>query len=607
MFLSGAKSGSLLPLGWGPTRMCTLKSALTIASAALGATSAIAPAQHVERAARQERNYENPILHGDYSDPDVTRVGDDYYMTSSSFSNVPGLPILHSRDLVNWSLIGHALKAITPLDHFATPRRSGGVFAPSIRHHDGKFVIYYPDPDQGVFLVTATDPRGPWSEPVLAWKGQGIIDPAPFWDEDGTGWLVVGWAKSRAGINNLITLKRLNRDGTVVEPSGRGTVLIDGATLPPVATSIGPRDWSVIEGPKLYKRNGWYYMFVPAGGVKQGWQGVFRARSITGPYEGRNVLDQGKTPINGPHQGAWVNTARGEDWFIHFQDRDAFGRQVLLQPMKWLKNGWPVIGVDPDGDERGEPVTRYRKPALPFQPATSSVGSDDFDRGLSLAWQWNANPQVDWASLTANPGSLRLKSVSSTGNLYETGNVLSQKLPAMSFITTTKLVFSPKGVGEAAGLALLGQDYGWVGITNNEAGLRIVQVANDRITTGGAEREVAGLPARRGPVWLRLSVVPQEAPVEPRPTQGWPSMRSDLRAKVTASFSLDGRSFRQIGEPFQVRQGGWVGAQVGVFARATSGTPAFVAPTVGYADFDDFTNEIRRPNHPVGAAQKPVR
>ncbi|KQM51889.1 glycoside hydrolase [Sphingomonas sp. Leaf208] len=573
--------------------MCTFKTALKIAAAAISVSGAIASAQKHVGVAVLERNYTNPVLHGDYSDPDVTRVGDDYYMTSSSFSNVPGLPVLHSRDLVNWSLIGHALKAITPTAHFATPRRTGGVFAPSIRHHDGKFVIYYPDPDQGIFLVTATDPHGPWSDPVLAWKGQGMIDPAPFWDEDGTGWLVVGWAKSRAGINNLVTLKRLNRDGAVAEPSGRGKILIDGASLPPVATSIGPRAWSVIEGPKLYKRNGWYYIFVPAGGVKQGWQGVFRARSITGPYEGRNVLDQGRTPINGPHQGAWVNTAQGEDWFIHFQDRDAFGRQVLLQPMKWLKNGWPVIGIDPDGDGRGEPVVQYRKPALPSQPATPLNSRDDFDHGLSLAWQWNANPRVDWASLIDNPGSLRLKSVSSTSNLYETGNVLSQKLPAMSFITTTKLVFSPKNIGEAAGLVLLGQDYGWVGVKNIEAGLRIVQVANNRIMTGGVEREIAAIPARPGPVWLRLSVIPREAPVEPQSNQGWPSMRSDLRAKVIASFSVDGERFKQIGEAFEVRQGGWVGAQVGVFARATSGTPAFVAPTVGYADFDDFTNETR--------------
>jgi beta-xylosidase len=592
MFLNGPEARSSNQSTMGSIRMPTLNTALLSVLAVMSAASASAPSRQPGEAASREGSYTNPVLHGDYSDPDVTRVGDDYYMTSSSFSNVPGLPILHSRDLVNWTLIGHALKALAPLDHFATPRRSGGVFAPSIRHHDGKFVIYYPDPDQGVFLVTATDPRGPWSDPVLAWKGQGIIDPAPFWDEDGTGWLVVGWAKSRAGVNNLITLKRLGRDGTVAEPAGRGTILIDGASLPPAATSIGPRPWSVIEGPKLYKRNGWYYIFAPAGGVKQGWQGVFRARSLTGPYEGRNVLDQGRTPINGPHQGAWVDTARGEDWFIHFQDRDAFGRQVLLQPMKWLENGWPVIGVDPDGDGRGEPVSRYRKPALPSQPMLTAVGSDDFDRGLSLAWQWNANPRSDWASLTAKPGWLRLKSVSSTSNLYETGNVLSQKLPAMSFITTARLLFSPKNVGEAAGLALLGQDYGWVGVANGEAGLRVVQVVRDRIATGGAEREVASLPARTGPIWLRLSVTPAKHTVDPQSAQGWSSMLSELTAQATASVSIDGRSFKQIGGPFRVRQGGWVGAQVGVFARATSDTPAFVAPSVGYADFDDFTSEI---------------
>ncbi|HWU12462.1 MAG TPA: family 43 glycosylhydrolase, partial [Caulobacter sp.] len=181
--------------------MSWTKSIVGALLACAASTSALAQAGPPAFAADQgDGTYRNPVLAGDYSDPDVVRVGETYYLTASSFTNVPGLPILKSMDLVNWTLIGHALPWITPVAHHATPRRGGGVWAPAIRHHDGKFMIYYPDPDFGIFLVTATDPAGPWSAPVLVDDSKGAIDPAPFWDDDGQGWLVHGWARSRAGI-----------------------------------------------------------------------------------------------------------------------------------------------------------------------------------------------------------------------------------------------------------------------------------------------------------------------------------------------------------------------------------------------------------------------
>jgi hypothetical protein len=284
---------------------------LTITLALLGTTPALAadtatsalPGGSDGRwfADQGDGTYRNPVLVGDWSDPDVIRHGDDYYLVASSFTEAPGLPILHSRDLVNWTLLGHALPRVLPDAHYATPRRGGGVWAPAIRFHDGRFLIYYPDPDHGIFVVSATDPAGPWTAPQLVDATPGAIDPAPFWDEDGTGWLVHAYALSRAGQANRIVLKRLDPTGT--KTLGPGQVIIDGDTLPPVQTSLGPRPWQTTEGPKLYKRDGWYYIFAPSGSVKGGWQGVFRSRSITGPYEGRDVMDQGHTAINGPHQG----------------------------------------------------------------------------------------------------------------------------------------------------------------------------------------------------------------------------------------------------------------------------------------------------------------
>ncbi len=267
-------------------------------------------------------------------------------MTSSSFEDVPGLPILHSKDLVNWKIIGHALKRQPPLEHFSIPRHGEGVWAPSLRFHNGEFYLYYPDPDFGIYLTKAKVATGPWSEPILVEAGKGLIDPCPLWDDDGSVYLVHAFAGSRAGIKSVIVVKKLNKAGTKV--LDQGVLVYDGHELDPT-----------IEGPKFYKRDGWYYIFAPAGGVPTGWQLVLRSKNIYGPYERKVVMDQGNTPINGPHQGAWVTTQTGEDWFLHFQDRDAYGRVVHLQPMKWVNN-WPVIGVDKIGLGKGEPVLFYK-------------------------------------------------------------------------------------------------------------------------------------------------------------------------------------------------------------------------------------------------------
>jgi beta-xylosidase len=535
-------------------------------------------------------HYANPILAGDYSDPDVVRVGEDYYLTSSSFTNTPGLPVLHSRDLVNWTLIGHALTRQVPDAHHGVPRRGGGVWAPAIRHHDGLFRIYYPDPDFGIFLVTAEDPAGPWSKPVLVEDAKGVIDPAPFWDDDGQGWLAYSYAKSRSGKINLVALKRLNADGT--RTVGDEHLIIDGGTLPKVETSDGLKTWVVIEGAKLYKRDGWYYVFAPAGGVKGGWQGVFRSRQILGPYEERNVMDQGATPVNGPHQGAWIDTPQGEHWFVHFSDADAYGRRVHLQPLVWNADGWPLIGRAQSGKHYGQPVLRHRKPGLPAQPATVPIVNDDFDDGFHLGWQWQANPQDDWHDSSAS-GVLRLKSISSPINLWEAGHLLAQKLPGMTFSATTQLHFSPVAVGERAGLAMFGAAYGWIGVERGADGTRVVQVTRADADRNGHEVVIAAPGMVDGPVWLKVDVEPVVVSIEPPadPTRYWPSMTRSVHAQATFHYSFDGKAYHRLGDPVLVKPGRWVGAQLGLFAQSPSGTPAYTATRVGHADFDFFRVE----------------
>ena len=297
--------------------------------------------------------YTNPVINADYSDPDVCvggPSGEDYYMTASSFQCTPGLPILHSRDLVNWEIVGYALKELYTgfpelIKHFSTPQHGNGVWAPSIRYHDGEYYIYWGDPDFGVFMVKTRggDPAGEWEAPVCVIEGKGYIDTCPLWDDDGRCYLVNGWANSRAKFASVLTVRELSADGT--KAIGQPVIVFDG----------NGTENRTCEGPKFYKRDGWYWIMCPAGGVPTGFQLAMRSKSPYGPYEHKIVLAQGKTNINGPHQGGWVHTKFGEDWFLHFQDKEAYGRVVHLQPVDW-SSGWPIMG------KKGEPVTTYNKP-----------------------------------------------------------------------------------------------------------------------------------------------------------------------------------------------------------------------------------------------------
>ena len=262
--------------------------------AGMMACCSLAGAQEISKtwvADKGNGTYQNPVLHADYSDPDVCAAGDDFYMTASSFNCIPGIPILHSNDLVNWSLVNYALPVQEPEEFFDKAQHGKGVWAPAIRFHNGEFYIYWGDPDYGIYMIKAKDPKGRWSKPVLVKAGKGMIDPTPLWDEDGKVYLVHAYAGSRSGVNSIVVICELNAEGT--EVISDPVMVFDG--------NDGKNH--TVEGPKLYKRNGYYYIFAPAGGVATGWQLVLRSKNIYGPYESKIVMAQGKTNINGPHQG----------------------------------------------------------------------------------------------------------------------------------------------------------------------------------------------------------------------------------------------------------------------------------------------------------------
>jgi beta-xylosidase len=501
--------------------------------------------------------YTNPIIHADYSDPDVIRVDDDFYLTSSSFNSAPGLPILHSKDLVNWKIIAHVFQQQIPREVFAKPQHGNGVWAPALRYHDGYFFIFYPDPDYGIYMSKARIAAGPWSAPLLIKSAKGWIDPCPFWDTDGNAYLVHAWANSRSGIKSILTINKMSADGTKILDEGR--TVFDGRSNQPT-----------IEGPKLYKRNGYYYIFAPAGGVPTGWQTVLRSRNIFGPYQARVVMDQGKTQINGPHQGAWVQLKSGESWFIHFQDKGPYGRVVHLQPIRW-RNNWPVIGRDANHDGKGEPVPTYKKPAVAQQDTRQAPQTtDEFDSSeIGLQWQWQANFDDRWWTLNARPGWLRLNAVPlprEAVNLWPVPNLLLQKIPAPAFTLTTRIDANSLSIGEEAGLVLMGMDYSYLAVVRNESGFRLEKTICKDANSGVEESEEAGLNIAAGLLHLRMT------------------MTKDGIARF--SFSSDGNKFIPIGEPFKAREGKWIGARVGLFSLAMS-----EGPQHGYADFDWFRFE----------------
>ena len=503
--------------------------------------------------------YTNPVINADYSDPDVCvgSSGEDYYMTASSFQCVPGLPILHSRDLVNWEIINYALKDrlyegdSCLIRHFSIPQHGNGVWAPSIRYHQGEYYIYWGDPDFGVYMVKTKDPAGQWSQPLCVIRGQGYIDTTPLWDDDGRCYLVNAWANSRAKFASVLTVRELSADGT--RAIGQPVIVFDG----------NGTENRTCEGPKFYKRDGWYWILCPAGGVPTGFQLAMRSKSPYGPYEHKVVLAQGKTDINGPHQGGWVHTKYGEDWFLHFQDKEAYGRVVHLQPVDW-SSGWPIMG------KNGEPVVTNRKPRNEERGTRNTAlfvsdVSDEFNTPtLGLQWQWQANYDEKYGVPTAF-GTFRLytyKLKEDWKNLWLIPNMLLQKTPADQFTVTTKIRFTSKADGQFGGLIMMGLDYSALVVRRMGQWFQLVQMTCKAADKGNAQTE---------------RVLATMKPTAVDKTDYKPGIHEDIYLRMNVSkggivrfaYSTDGKKFNTCGDTFKMKEGKWIGAKFGYISAET--------------------------------------
>ncbi len=496
----------------------------------------------------RDGTYSNPIIYADYSDPDVIRVNDDYWMVASSFTCVPGIPILHSKDLVNWEIVNHVYDRL-PLGKYDFPVHGEGSWAPSIRYHDGTYYVYFCTPNDGLFVARTKDPRGDWQLTqmleVVKWE-----DPCPFWDDNGDAYLIHSIHRGGPAV-----LHRMSADG--LKLLDNGTVVYHDETENPI-----------LEGLKMYKKDGWYYIFAPAGGVETGWQTVLRSRNIFGPYEARRVMEQGDSDINGPHQGGLVDTPDGKEWwFVHFQSKGNFGRVTHLQPAEWKKDGWIVIGDDKDGNGIGTPVATYRKPSTGNHPVINPQTSDNFDNTIpSPQWQWQCNPRDEWYSLSADPGKMRLYAIpcpSEQGNLYFAGNLYLQKIPAPYFTATTAVDTHFSTEGERAGLITMGNQYSYIAIIKGNEGNHIAVVTGRNDKYAVTPQEIASVPVDSDRVWLRSELISEEA--------------------CRYSYSLDGKTFMPLGEKCQVSPGMWIGAKTGIFCSSPN-----IVKGDGYADFGFF-------------------
>lgn len=489
--------------------------------------------------------YKNPIVHADFADPDVIRQGDDFWMVASSFHLLPGLPLLHSRDLIHWQIVNHIVKRL-PSPEYDDPQPGKGVWAPTIRFYNGRYWVFYSLPDEGIYVSHTDDPLGEWSEPYCLKTAPGWIDPCPFWDDDGRAWLVHAFAFSRCGVKNKLQLFEMSPDATRLLDDGH--IIFDGTPTHPT-----------LEGPKLYKRNGEYWIFAPAGGVKRGWQTVLRASSLDGPWQTRDVLHQGNTAINGPHQGAWVELENGENWFFHFQDKGVYGRILHLQPLRWMSDGWPQIGACLQNSHKGQPVEVHPVPQLPLVPCAPQT-TDTFPAGQpGLQWQWQANPKKAW--LTKGLNGLNLTCVPTEANhtIYHLPQLLLQPFPAERFRVRTLLTLAFLHDKEEGGLVVYGQRFAALRVIKSKTGIQLC--LDHGWTDDRGEMHLTSLPVGELSDETQIAL----------------GLRVDYDGIVHFGYQRTGEEWREIAPQFSAGAGKWIGARVGIYARGQfTNNPGYV-------------------------------
>ncbi|MGJ7029679.1 beta-galactosidase [Niabella hirudinis] len=492
--------------------------------------------------------YKNPFLWGDWPDPDITRVGDEYYMVSTSMHYVPGCPVLKSKDLVNWELASYAVERYDEDPRYNLQGGEmylRGSWAATIRHHKGLFYVGFCTPnwgkEKGQFSIcTAKDIKGPWKRTVFP---EYLYDPGLFFDDDGKVYVVHG--------QHHLYVTELAADALSVKGEKK---LIWDKGIPVPEGSSAPKGNYGMEGSHVSKINGYYYITCPAGGT-EGWQVCLRSKNIYGPYESKIIVqDESSYPQNGLHQGGMIQVQDGSWWFIIMQDRGPMGRVPHLEPVVW-KEGWPMIGKN--GEGKG--VVVHTKPGVgKTYPVIVPATSDEFSsKKLGLQWQWNHNPDNSKWSLTERPGYLRLHG-GYAKDLLNARNSLSQRVQGPASAAVTELDFGHMKDGDMAGLAVFEKPYAFVGVEQKGAQRQLVMINN------GKTVDSVALP-KTTKIWLKAAA-------------------TDKGFIATFFYSLDGKDFRPFGNELKMGLGlTWTANRFMLFHFNTRS-----ATNAGYADFNWF-------------------
>ena len=495
--------------------------------------------------------YRNPVLPGFYPDPSVCRVGDDYYMVNSSFCYFPGVPVHHSKDMIHWEQIGHCITrpAQTRLQNIGV---WNGIYAPTIRHHDGTFYMVTTNVSGGGnFYVTTKDPAGEWSDPVYVREGG--IDPDLFFDDGKTYLLTAqGAGEIHLAEIDLKTGRLLSRSEII----WRGT---------------GGR---CAEGPHMYKKDGWYYLMIAEGGTEYGHcETIARSRNLRGPFEGgpanpilSHALARGyQNPIQGTGHADLIQAHDGSWWLVclGFRVLGGFyhvtGRETFLAPVKWDENGWPVVNGN------GAISLEMNVPTLPQVPVAKKLVRTDFDTSkLGLEWNYNCAPRTGNYSLTERPGWLRLKASPVSIDNSNSPTWLGRRQQQVDFESTAKLDAAGLNDGDEAGLTVYMCTSSHYDVAVRKRDGRLFLVLRYKLNRlDHTEKEIA-----------------LESPVVYLRTTG----NKDV---YSFAWSADGSSFSKLGEMdasylSSETAGGFTGVYLALYAQSRSNASG------GYADFDWF-------------------
>ena len=506
--------------------------------------------------------FTNPVLWSDCPDPDLIRVGDDYYLVTTTMHLMPGAPIMHSKDLVNWEIVSYIFDRLEETPYYSMEGGTvygRGQWATSLRYKDGRFFAYFTPNDQPPkgWVYSTTDPK------TEKWELYSVLphfhDASFFFDDNGKAYMVYGSG----------AIRELKPDLTGVQEGGLDMQLFERDS----------EENSLLEGSRMIKKDGKYYLLMiswPRGGIRR--EVCYRADRIEGPYEKKVILE---TPFGGlgagVAQGTIFDTPEGEWYGFIFQDRDGLGRAPMLMPCTWV-DGWPMLG-----DKDGKVPERMQKP-LQGEPVKGITKSDDFKEGkLGLHWQWNHNPVDDAWSLSERPGYLRLKTNKVVESIYTARNTITQRMEGPQSTATVCIDLKGMKDGDVAGFSAFNSDAAVLGVSMKD-GAKTLTLTEESVRLHPRNKEVldvkkkviAEVPLKKDRIWLRI-----DADFRPGETR-------DI-AKLW--YSLDGKEWNRIGEDYRMRfdwQRFFMGTKFAIFNYATEEAGGYV--DVDYFDYRKINN-----------------